>query len=37
MNIETQHELALDRSAGKNVIENLKVNQFLYFYIYFGN
>ena len=26
INIETWHELALDRSAWKNVIENLKVN-----------
>ena len=26
INIETWHKLALDRSAWKNVIENLKVN-----------
>ena len=26
INIETWHELALDRSAWKNAIENLKVN-----------
>ena len=35
INIETWHELALDCSAWKNAIENLKVNQFLYFYIHF--
>ena len=35
MNIETWHQLALDRSAWKNVIENLKLNLSLYFYIYY--